>query len=102
MAIKGIQGQPFINLTNFIDLTEFDKMQSEFFKGFALAKNLAQIGNLDIDHNWLDINDNYKPLIIAYEEFKTLPKYSSTFFFLSPFLSNLLRKPLSNNPKSII
>ena len=73
MAIKGIKGQPFINLTNVIDLTEFDEIQPEFFKGFALAKNLAQIGNLDIDHNWLDISGNYKPLIIAYEEFKSLP-----------------------------
>lgn len=76
MGLKSINGKSYIDLSNYVDLSKFDEMQPNIFRGFALAKEFAQVGNLDILPEWLNLDStekSYKPLIIAYEEYKQLP-----------------------------
>jgi hypothetical protein len=75
MGIKGINNKPFIDLTTYIDLSVFDKIQPEILRGFVLARDIAQVGNLNIDPNWLHLDGTYTPLILAYEKFKKLDDY---------------------------
>lgn len=72
MAIKGINGKVFVDLTNLIDLSVFDKLQPEIIKGFALAREVAQIGNLNVDPEWLYLDGTFTPLILAHEKYKKL------------------------------
>jgi hypothetical protein len=72
--MKGIAGYPYIDVSKHIDVRSFDKLQSKIFKGIALAKHLAQVGNLELALSNLDLNEyNFKPLIEAYREFNELP-----------------------------
>ena len=42
--IKGINNQPYIDMTSYLDMDAFDKMQPEIYKGFAEARMFAKEG----------------------------------------------------------
>jgi hypothetical protein len=74
--IKGINGAPYINMDEYIDLKEFDKLQPEIIRGFAEARPFAKEGtwmspgykpdNMSYIVNW-------KPIYIAVQEYLNLP-----------------------------
>jgi len=74
--IKGINNQPYIDMTPFLDMNTFDQLQPEIFRGFADAREFAKEGT------WMKpafkIEDmsyipNWKPIYKAIEEFLALP-----------------------------
>lgn len=74
--IKGINGQPYIDMTSYIDMDRFNELQPEIFRGFSLAREYAKEGT------WMTpafkISDmsyipNWKPIYKAIEEFLALP-----------------------------
>lgn len=74
--IKGINNQPYIDITPHIDIAEFDLLQPEIIRGFADAREYAKEGT------WMKpafkIEDmsyipNWKPIYKAIEEFLALP-----------------------------
>jgi len=42
--IKGINNQPYIDMTPFLDMNTFDQLQPEIFRGFADAREFAKEG----------------------------------------------------------
>ncbi|MEY4334707.1 MAG: hypothetical protein RLZZ196_3457 [Bacteroidota bacterium] len=75
--LKGINGQPYINMEPHLDMETFDKFQPEIYKGFAVAREHAKEGtwmapgftfdDMSYVHNW-------KPIYKAMEEFLALPE----------------------------
>lgn len=74
--IKGINGQPYLDMMSYIDLETFDNLQPEIIKGFALAREYAK------EATWMQpgmkLEDasyiiNWKPIHIAMKEFLALP-----------------------------
>jgi len=74
--IKGINNQPYIDMTQYLDMDGFDKLQPEIYRGFADAREYAKEGT------WMkpafEIKDmsyvpNWKPIYKAIEEFLALP-----------------------------
>jgi len=74
--IKGINNQPYIDMTPFIDMKEFDKLLPEIYRGFADSREYAKEGT------WMKpafkVEDmsyvpNWKPIYKAIEEFLALP-----------------------------
>jgi len=73
--MKRINNKPFLDLSEYIDLKSFDQLQPKIWKGLAKSKNLAQIGNLDINPGSLDLDGNncsYLPLCSALEKFNKI------------------------------
>lgn len=74
--IKGINGQPYFDMTPYLDMETFDKLQPEIYRGFADAREFAKEGT------WMKpafrVEDmsyipNWKPIYKAIEEFLALP-----------------------------
>ena len=74
--IKGINGQPYVDMSNYINMDRFMELQPEIFRGFSEAREYAKEGT------WMTpafrIEDmsyipNWKPIYKAIEEFKALP-----------------------------
>lgn len=76
-----IYGKPYIDISNYVDLESFDKLNPEICRSFVLAKsnNLSFRGNLILDKqdqqnvNLDEYNGMIKPLWYRYEEFLNLP-----------------------------
>jgi len=76
MAIRGINNRPYYDMEQYIDMVEFERLQPEILKGFALAREFAKEGtwmapgftfeNMSYRHNW-------KPIYEAMQEFLALP-----------------------------
>jgi hypothetical protein len=76
MAIRGINTRPYYDMEQYIDMAEFERLQPEILKGFALAREFAKEGtwmapgftfeNMSYRHNW-------KPIYQAMQEFLALP-----------------------------
>lgn len=73
--IRGIGGEPYIDLDRFLDIDGFKKLNPEICRGFALAREYAKEGT------WMkpsfDLKDsssiiNWKPIYKAFEEFESL------------------------------
>ena len=74
--IKGINNQTYVDMTPYLDMDAFDKLQPEIYKGFATAREFAKEGtwmapgftfeDMSYVHNW-------KPVYAAMEEFMALP-----------------------------
>ena len=73
--IKGINNQPYIDMTPYLDMDKFDQLQPEILRGFADAREFAKEGT------WMKpafkIEDmsyipNWKPIYKAIEEFLAL------------------------------
>jgi len=74
--IKGINNQPYIDIAQHLDMSEFDDLQVEIIRGFADAREYAKEGT------WMKpafkVEDmsyvpNWKPIYKAIEEFLALP-----------------------------
>lgn len=75
--IKGINNLPYIDLESFVDITQFNLMQPEILKGFALAREYAKEGTWmkpGFDQSRGSYAWNWKPLYKAIEEFTQLPE----------------------------
>ncbi len=73
--IKGIDGKPYFDMCNYIDLDVFDNLQPEIIKGFAQARQFAKEGTWM--HPGMKMEDasyviNWKPIYKAMEEFLQL------------------------------
>jgi hypothetical protein len=75
-VIKGIAGNQYIDMSSYIDMDQFQKLQPEILTGFAEARMYAKEGtwmtpgftfkDMSYRHNW-------KPIFEALEEFLSLP-----------------------------
>ena len=73
--MRGINGIPYFDMEEYVDMEAFEKMQPEIISGFAEAREFAKEGtwmkpgftfeNMSYQHNW-------KPLYQALEEFQAL------------------------------
>jgi hypothetical protein len=74
--IKGINNQPYFDMTPYLDMHGFDDLQLEILKGFALARPYAKEGTWMAPGFCLD-NMSYKlswkPIYQAMDEFNALP-----------------------------
>lgn len=74
--MRGINGQHYFNLEQYLDMEGFDKLQPEIYRGFAEARPYAKEGTWmapgftfeDASYQY-----NWKPLHKAIEEFLALP-----------------------------
>lgn len=74
--IKGINGQPYFDMEQYLDMDTFDKLQPEIYRGFAEAREFAKEGtwmapgftfdDMSYRHNW-------KPIYQAMQDFLALP-----------------------------
>lgn len=74
--LKGINGNPYYNMDQYIDLALFEKMQPEILKGFALARENAKEGTWmapGFTFENMSYRPNWKPIYEAMQEFKSLP-----------------------------
>ena len=76
MTIKGINGSPYINLEQYLDMKVFDDLQPEILTGFARAREFAKEGTWMAPGFTFD-NMSYvlhwKPIYKAMEEFMSMP-----------------------------
>jgi hypothetical protein len=74
--IKGINSQPYLDLSQYIDMSEFDRLQPEILKGFALARPYAKEGTWmkpGFDQSKGSYIWDWKPIYKAIEEYHALP-----------------------------
>lgn len=74
--LKGINGNPYYNMDQYIDLAVFEQMQPEILKGFALARENAKEGTWmapGFTFENMSYRPNWKPIYEAMQEFKSLP-----------------------------
>lgn len=74
--IKGINSQPYFDLSPFIDMDTFDRLQPEILQGFALARPYAKEGTWmkpGFDLSGCSYTWNWKPIYKAVEEYLALP-----------------------------
>jgi hypothetical protein len=74
--IKGINNQPYIDLEPYLNMNEFDQLQSEIYRGFAEAREFAKEGTwMSPGFTFKDMSyqPHWKPIYKALEEFLSLP-----------------------------
>jgi len=74
--IKGINNQPYIDMTPYINMDEFDQLQPEIIRGFAEAREFAKEGTwMKPGFTFKDMSYtlHWKPIYRAMEEFMELP-----------------------------
>ncbi len=72
---KGIKGKPYIDLSNLIDHKSFLDLHPEICRGFAIGKQDAAVGSLDVPDGFMNLEvygDSFYPLHKAYQKFLTL------------------------------
>jgi hypothetical protein len=75
--IKGINGQPYINMSSYINTDSFDQLQPEILTGFALAREFAKEGTwMKPGFTFKDMSYklSWKPIYQSMDEFMELPK----------------------------
>jgi hypothetical protein len=73
--IKGINNQPYIDLSDYIDMKKFEELQPEIFSGFSLARNYAKEGTWmkpGFDQSCGSYRWNWKPIYQALDDFFNL------------------------------
>ena len=74
--IKGINNVPYYDLTSYLNIAEFDRLQPEIIRGFADAREYAKEGTWmrpAFSHNDASYPLSWKPLYQAIDEFLALP-----------------------------
>lgn len=74
--IKGINGQPYINMESYLDMDTFEKLQPEILSGFALAREHAKEGTWmtpGFTFENMSYIIHWKPIYQAMTEFLDLP-----------------------------
>jgi hypothetical protein len=75
-VIKGINGQTYVDLEQYIDMDRFMKLQPELYRGFAEAREFAKEGTWmkpGFEFKDMSYTVNWKPVHQAMEEFLALP-----------------------------
>jgi Rieske 2Fe-2S family protein len=75
--LKGIHGKPYVDLSNLIDHSSFTNLHADICRGFALGRDSAAIGSLDVPDGFMNLevyNDSFTPLHQAYKTFLSLPE----------------------------
>ena len=75
--IKGINGNPYINLDPYLNIEGFKELHPEICKGFALAREYAKEGTWMTPGFSLDDMSyiiNWKPIYKAFHEYQSLPE----------------------------
>ena len=73
--IKGINGKPYIGLSNFIDFKSFTDLHPEICRGIALGCKDAAYGSIDVPDGFMNLNiykNSFNPLHKSYQEFLNL------------------------------
>lgn len=76
MAILGINGQPYLDMEQYLDMDTFDKLQPEIIRGFAEAREFAKEGTWmapGFTFEQMSYKHNWKPVYQAMQEFLALP-----------------------------
>ena len=74
--IKGINGKPYFDLEQYLDMKTFDLLQPEIIKGFSLARPYAKEGTWmapGFSFNNMSYIPHWKPIYKAMDEFMALP-----------------------------
>lgn len=74
--IRGIDGNPYINLDQYLDIDSFVNLHPEISKGMALARDYAKEGTwMKPGFDWSDASYiiDWKPIYQAWEEYQNLP-----------------------------
>ena len=74
--IKGINNQPYFNLEQYLRMDEFDALQPEILKGFALAREYAKEGTWmapGFTFEQMSYIPHWTPIYKAMEQFMALP-----------------------------
>jgi hypothetical protein len=75
--IKGINNQPYIDMSSYLNMAEFDRLQPEIIRGFAEAREFAKEGTWmkpGFTFDNMSYRLHWKPIYQAMEEFMELPK----------------------------
>ncbi len=73
--IKGINGKPYVDLSNTIDHDSFVKLHPVICRGFALGHLEASVGNLEVPEGFMNLeiyNNSFQPLYKLYNNFNKL------------------------------
>ena len=76
MAIRGINNQPYVDMSQYLDMKEFDRLQPEIIRGFAEAREFAKEGTwMEPGFTFDDMSYkvSWKPIYQAMQEFHALP-----------------------------
>lgn len=74
--IIGINGQPYFDMEQYLDMKEFENLQPEIIRGFAEAREYAKEGTwMEPGFTFKDMSyvPNWKPIYQALKEFMALP-----------------------------
>jgi len=75
--IKGINNLPYLDMSPYLDMDQFDKLQPEILTGFALAREYAKEGTWmkpGFTFDDMSYRLSWKPIYQAMDEFMQLPK----------------------------
>lgn len=76
MAIKGINGNAYVDMEPYLDMESFDQLQPEIIRGFAEAREFAKEGTWmtpGFTFEQMSYQPFWKPIYRAMEEFLALP-----------------------------
>ena len=74
--IKGINNTPYFDMSKYLDMETFDRLQQEIHEGFADAREFAKEGTWmkpGFDTNDMSYAMHWKPIYKAIDEFLALP-----------------------------
>jgi hypothetical protein len=74
--IQGINGIPYYDMEQYLDMDTFNNLQPEIMSGFALARNYAKEGTWmtpGFTFEQMSYKHNWKPIYEAMAEFQKLP-----------------------------
>ena len=77
MAIRGINNQTYLDMSPYVNMEEFDKLQPEILRGFAEAREFAKEGTWmkpGFTFDDMSYKLSWKPIYQAMDEFMALPK----------------------------
>lgn len=66
----------YASLDQYVDLTEFDNLHYKICRGFAKARHLATVGNLDVNMENILIDESYTHLCQSFKVYKSYPDSS--------------------------
>jgi hypothetical protein len=75
--MHGINNKPYFDMTPYLDMEQFDKLQPEIIRGFAEAREFAKEGTWmkpGFNFDNMSYKLNWKPIYQAMDEFMQLPK----------------------------
>ena len=74
--MHGINNQPYFDMTPYLDMYQFDKLQPEILTGFAVARHYAKEGTWmapGFTFDDMSYKPHWKPIYQAMNEFMALP-----------------------------